>query len=324
MKKTPITLIIDDSAPFISTPYVNRDPRVTGDGRPLVEFVPNSQLFNFCDIIERHGIKGKFSIVPMAGNKGDIISGFEGTEKSEVDAWIDCVRTRLYPSFSICPEILSHCKAVDIKTGKALAEREDEWSFKQDRTTLTPYIEKAFELIKAAGFDSHGTTSPWLFGKEVENEYNIAISDALYNVYGYKNAYYFLHSRRNIPNAKPWIAYENGDRTVVSIPATVYDHFWQTMDTPETGEALIKRVADAYISEDGKSGDVIKALELGAYPILCTHWQSLFSNGLFTGLAALDEVGKRIKEHLSDRVEWVSFEDLLNEVVNNKEQYRIS
>ena len=96
------------------------------------------------------------------------------------------------------------------------------------------------------------------------------------------------------------------------------------MDTPETGEALVKHVADAYISEDGKSGDIIKALELGAYPILCTHWQSLFSNGLFTGLAALDEVGKRIKEHLSDRVEWVSFEELLQEVVNNKEQYRIS
>ena len=35
---------------------------------------------------------------------------------------------------------------VDLKTGKALPEREDEWSAHQDRTTLTPYIAKAFSI----------------------------------------------------------------------------------------------------------------------------------------------------------------------------------
>ncbi len=322
MKKAPIALIVDDSAPFISTPYVNREPKVTADGRPLIRFVPNELVFRFADTIEKNGIKGKFSIVPMAGNQGDIINGFDGIEKSEVDEWLDCVRDRIYPAFSICPEILSHCKAVDIETGKPLAEREDEWSFLQDRTTLTPYIEKAFSLIKEAGFDSHGVTSPWYFGIEVEGEYTASISQALYNVYGYKNAYYFLHSRRGVAEAKPWIAYEEGDRCVISVPATIRDHIWQTMDTPESGEEFAKRVADNYITEDGKSGDIIKALELGAYPILCTHWQSLCSNGTLTGVRALDLVGQRIKEHLSDRVEWVSFEELLDRVIADKDSFR--
>ena len=322
MKKIPITLIIDDSAPFISTPYFNRNPRVTGDGRPLVPYYPNKAIFDFADIVEKYGIKGKFSIVPMAGNQGDILNGFEGIDKSGSDAWLACAKERIYPSFSICPEVLSHCKAVDLKTGKPLAEREDEWSFSQDRTTLTPYIARAFELIRAAGFDSHGITSPWQFGIEVEKEYNIALSKALYDVYGYKNAYYFLHSRRDVPNAKPWIAHEEDGRCVVSSPATVYDYFWQTMDTPETGDELIKKVADSYITEDGKGGDIIKELELGAYPILCTHWQSLCSNGALTGIRALREVAKRINEHLLDRVEWVSFDTLLDLVISDKDNFR--
>ena len=322
MKKFPITLIIDDSAPFISTPYFNRNPRVTGDGRPLVPYYPNEAVFDFADIVEKYEIKGKFSVVPMAGNQGDILNGFEGIDKAQSDAWLDCVRERIYPSFSICPEVLSHCKAVDLKTGKPLAEREDEWSFSQDRTTLTPYITRAFELIRAAGFDSHGITSPWQFGIEVEKEYNIALSKALYDVYGYKNAYYFLHSRRNVPNAKPWIAHEEDDRCVVSIPATVYDYFWQTMDTPETGDELIRKIADSYITEDGKGGDIIKELELRAYPILCTHWQSLCSNGNLTGIRALREVAKRINEHILDRVEWVSFEELLDRVIADKDSFR--
>ena len=322
MKKTPISLIIDDSAPFVSTPYVNRDPKVTGDGRPLIRFFPNELLFKFADAVESNGIKGKFSILPMAGNQGDIINGFADVDQKDVDEWLDCVKNRIYPALSITPEMLSHCKAVDLNTGKPLDIREDEWSFLQDRSTLTPYIAKALSILKESGFDSHGVTSPWNFGIEVEGEYVAAISQALYEVYGYKNAYYFLHSRRNVPGAKPWIAYEEGDRTVVTIPATVYDYFWQTMDTPDDSDELVRRVADGYITEDGKGGDIIKELELGAYPILCTHWQSLCSNGNLTGVRALDLVGQRVKKHLSDRVEWVSFEDLLERVVADKDNFR--
>lgn len=322
MKKTPISFIIDDSAPAVCTPFFNRENKFTADGRPLIPYYPNEAIFTLADIIEEHGVKGKFSILPMACNQGDIINGFEGVDKSLVDEWLKCARERIYPAFSICPEILSHCKAVDLSTGKPLDEREDEWSAHQDRTTLTPYIKKAFELIKAAGFDSHGVTSPWHFGEEVENEYNVAISDALYEVYGYKSAYYFLHSKRNQPNIKPWINHEDGDKCVVSVPSTVYDYIWQTIDTPDTSEEFVMRVADSYITEDGKGGDIVRALEMNSYVIPCTHWQSLCSNGLLTGLRVLREVARRVNKNLSDRVEWMSFEDILKYIENNKESFR--
>ena len=75
MKKVPISLIIDDPAPVISVFYEHATNRIMKDGRSLVPTYSNDLLFRFCDIVEERGIKGKFSVVPMPGNKGDILSG---------------------------------------------------------------------------------------------------------------------------------------------------------------------------------------------------------------------------------------------------------
>ena len=322
MKKIPICLIVDDPAPLISVYAAHADTPFTKDGRPLVETYPIELLYRFAEMVQRRGMKGKFSVVPMPANKGDILNGLEGIDQKLVDEWLDCVRTRIYPAFSICPEMLSHNKAVDLQTGRALPLREDVWASTQDRSTLTPYITRALELIKKANFDCHGVISPWYFGKEVENEYVAAISKAMYDVYGYKNAFYFLHQLRGVPGVKPWIAYEEDDKCVVSIPGVSKDWVWETMDTTDTSDAFVSRTADLYITADGKGGCIIKELELGAYPTICTHWQSVCSNGLGTGIRVLDEVGRRINEHLSDRVEWASFEDVLDLVVQNKDHFR--
>ena len=108
MAKIPISLIIDDPAPRVFVYYEHADVRFTGDGRPLVDEVPNQFLDDFCDVIEKRGIRGKFSVVPMPGGRGDIVSGIPGFEKAEVDAWLETVRSRVAAQFSICPEILTH------------------------------------------------------------------------------------------------------------------------------------------------------------------------------------------------------------------------
>ena len=117
---------------------------------------------------------------------------------------------------------------------------------------------------------------------------------------------------------KPYKAYEKDGYCLVSIPGTIGDGFWQTKDTTEASEDYIKQVADVYISADGKTGSIIDALKNGDYPILLTHWQSLNSNGLNTGLRALELVTKRVEEHLKDKVEWMSFEEMMNMTLNEK------
>lgn len=319
--KVPISLMIDDPSPILSVYYTHHKTGFTDDGRPVIREFPNSFLFDFCDIVEKYGIKGKFSVVPMPGNCGDIIKGIDGVDFDEMKIWLDTVKKRIAPNFSICPEMLTHNEAIDLKTGKSTGINEKLWSNMQDRTTLTPYIEKALSVLKEADFDVCGVWSPWYFANEVEGEYVVAISRAIYNVYGKKDAWYYLHSLTDEKNAKPWIAYEEDGRNLVSIPVTVSDMLWQTIHTTENDEKYIDSIADLYITEDGKQGKIVEVLEKGSYPIMLTHWQSLASNGLYTGLKILDKVAQRVNDNLSDKVQWTKTEDLMNYVVNNRDDF---
>ena len=319
--KTPISWIIDDPAPIISVYYEHAGKSTTNDGRPLIPTYPNEWLYQFCDIIEKRGIKGKFSLVPMPGNKGDIVNGLDGVSDDDLNAWLDCVKKRVIPSFSIGPEMLSHHKAVDLATGKALELNERDWASTQDRSSFVPYISKALSLIKEVGINAIGVTSPWDFGIEVESEYEFSISKSVKDVTGSDKAWFFLRGLRDRPNAKPWVAYDDEGRTLVSIPATTRDCIWATIDTPRTDDEYVSEVADKLITSDGKEGQILQVLETGGYPILVTHWQSLMSNGLLTGLKVMDEVGRRVQANLSDRVQWMSFEEITDMVLANKEAY---
>lgn len=317
MEKLPISLIIDDPAPRVFVYYEHATSRFTGDGRPLKDEVPNSFLNDFCAVMERWGLRGKFSVVPMPGGRGDIVNGVPGLPKHEIDEWIDTVRTRVMKYFSICPEILTHAQAVDLENGALLEMNERDWAQDKDRTTLTPYIAKALELLQRAGIPATGVTSPWDFGIEVEDEYVAAISEAFHRVQGAEDCWYFLRGLHNVPNAKPWVALSEGGRNVVSVPATTDDHFWQMMNTTDTSDAYVSAVADELITADGSAGEIIDVINSGGWPILITHWQSLFSNGLGTGLRALDEVARRIDRNLGDRVQWYSSEGIMRLVLED-------
>ena len=319
--KIPVSLIVDDPAPIISVYYEHAASRTTSDGRPLIPTYPNEILDRFCDIVEKHGIKGKYSVIPMPGNKGDIVNGLEGVSRDDLDEWLDTVKTRLVPYFSICPEMLTHHKAVDLATGGALPMNERDWASTQDRTTLIPYISKALAILKDAGFSPIGVTSPWDFGIEVEDEYEAAISRAVFDTCGSNEAWFFLRQLRNVPKARPWVALSEEGRTLVSIPSTLKDCNWRTINCPDTSDEYVSRAADEILTEDGKSGEFVRVLESGGYPILLMHWQGLMSNGLGTGLRILDEVARRINLHYSDKVEWMSFEEIMRLVVDNPAEY---
>lgn len=321
--KIPVSLIVDDPAPIISVYYEHAASRTTSDGRPLIPTYPNEMLDRFCDIVEKHGIKGKYSVIPMPGNKGDIVNGLEGVSRDDLDEWLDTVKARLVPYFSICPEMLTHHKAVDLATGGALPMNERDWASTQDRTALIPYISRALAILKDAGFSPIGVTSPWDFGIEVEDEYEQSISRAVLDTCGSNEAWFFLRQLRNVPKAKPWVALSEEGRTLVAIPGTLKDCNWQTINCPDTSDEYVSRAADEILTEDGKSGEFVRVLESGGYPIMLMHWQGLMSNGLGTGLRILDEVARRINLHYSDKVEWMSFEEIMRLVVDNPADHPI-
>jgi len=313
MQKTPISITIDDGCPLIHRMYHSLWPKRDAEGRPItaegnlvVPDVPNSFLVRFCDIVEKHGIKGNYSIIPMPTKQGDIINGIGGHDIAALQEWLSIVKKRLTPYFDFCPEIITHGHALDLATGKFTDLDEETWASTKDRTVLTPYIQRALEMLKAVGIDANGVTSPWSFGIHVEEEYQAAIAEAQKCVHDRSFSWYFLRSDRESPNVKPWVALQEDGKTLVHIPGTIEDALWQTIDCSRTDEAYINEIVDSLITEDGKSGAFVERLNAGSWPIMVTHWQSLFSNGQETGLTILDKAMERVNRLLGDRVAWLS------------------
>lgn len=324
LTKTPISLIVDDSCPLVHVfahhwRDVHHYPLVTADGRDYPLWIPNSFLDRYCDVVERWGMAGKFSIVPAPAGLGDVVRGIEGHDPALTREWLDTARRRLSARWDFCSEGITHNLAVNLETGEYFPEGENEWSQQQDRATLTPYLTYQLQLLKDAGVDATGVTSPWVFGIEVEPEYIVSIVAAQKAVYNRDFSWYFLHMLFKKPNldARPWIAYQEGPTTLVSIPATVDDFWWPTIESPRTDPAWISELTDKMLTSDGKSGKIRKILEAGGMPVILTHWQSLFSNGLESGLAVLHELGRRVHEHLGDEVEWLSFSEIAHLTANH-------
>lgn len=309
--RVPIALLVDDPCPLVHVyrwhwEEVHNHPPTTKDGRPLLDVIPNAFLDRFCDVVERHSMAGKFSIVPAPAGRGDIVQGIAGFDPSLTQAWLAIMQQRLAARFDFCPEGLTHNWAVDLTTGAMLPQSEVQWSYSQNRTTLTPYLTRQLELLKAVGIDVTGITSCWTFGQQVEAEYIMAMVQALQTVYPRKLAWYFLHIWHRFPASRPYIAYQRAGTTLVSINSTVDDFFWETIDSPRTDPAYIAAVTDKLLTADGQAGAIRAVLNAGGWPILMTHWQSFFSNGLETGLAVLDLLGQRVNSALAGEVEWLT------------------
>jgi len=324
MSPAPICLIVDDPCPGLHLFYFHAARRyrggaadsrpLTADGRPLLSTIPNAMLERFCDIAEEFGLRGKFSIVPRPGAAGSINSRLEGVPVAEMQQWLNLARERVTPQFDITPEMITHDWAIDLATMQPLQENEHDWSQHQTVETLRPYIAFALMELKQAGFDATGVTSPWHFGEEVEGDYARAILEAQEEAYGRQETWYFLRSS-GAADAKAEVMILETDeagrrRSCVSVIATCPDRIWPTMDTPRTDAEYIGEVADLYLTADGKGGRIAELVAGGGDIVLCTHWQSLYSNGTLTGLGVLAEIARRVRDSLGDAVQWTKCSDL--------------
>jgi hypothetical protein len=301
---TPIAFMVDDGCPLVHVYRVHwvevhhRAP-VTESGAPLLETVPNSFLADFCDLCEHYGVRGKFSIVPAPGGRDDVVRGIEGYPPEETVWWLDTVKARLLKGFDISPEGLTHNLAIDLATGSTLPVGENEWSQTQTRETLRPYLIRGLQLLKEVGIDATGFTSPWAFGIEVEDEYTAAMMDAQREVWGREDSWYFLHSISDKPSQRPWVARREGTGRLVSIPATVPDLWWRTINEPEADLTAIAHQAYEH---------AVRNAEAGGIPVVLTHWQSQFSNGSAAGLRALEQFFELV--HRDGRFTWTRCSDL--------------
>ncbi len=296
----PVSFLLDDPAPLRNPMFFHRGFR--GD----VEVVPNAFLSAFADVAERWGIRGKFSLLPYPFGLGRIDRELDGISAAELAEFLHLVRQRVTPLFDLTPEMLTHWNALDLATGRLLPLWEHEWSRRQTRATLTPYLARALEILNAVDLPANGITSPWNFGHGVEGEYVPAILAAQRQVNDLTLTWYFLDFDEEAQHLPPRVMHLDpaAREAVVSIVVcTQMDMAWPTqLGAPATTDALI--------NADGTEGRMVELLRARSPVAFASHWQSLFSNGSAAGLAALEELARRLHDAYGSTVRWTTCSEL--------------
>jgi len=313
MLKVPMSLIVDDWSVCCIDRLRRLDSRRTHEC--LVDLLSLGEL----------GVRGKLSLIPciVKSNRehtllGCIDRGIKGVSKEELLKTLYLVRTKAVEYFDITPEVLTHSLTIDLKSGKLLDETEWEWSQRQDLESLKEYIARALSILRKVGIVASGVTSPCDFGREVEGIYAQAVLEAEKVVNGITLTWYFLHVEPHRNYITPRLMYFNEEdkEAVVSIISCSKDYLGKSRveavhDDPH-------KLADAWITDDGRGGRLIDLYRRRSYLVFHTHWWNTHGEDNKVGFNALKETILRINKILGDSVIWMKCSEIARYFVTSK------
>ncbi len=305
----PVSLILDDGVPVINPLYYYRMQVNQKEYDQHVSHIPLDFLEQFAGVVQKWGIRGKFTIIPYPAGLGSILDGWEGCDKAELESWLALARSAIAPSFDITPEILTHTRALDLKTHQLLPEAEQIWMDGRSQAELSEYMRTATGLLRQAGFTPGGITQPVTF-KGDRPSYDQAVLEAI-RPQGQADpagtvAFYFIdfcEDKAPVPLHPVVLLDREKGEAVVSMLAYADDYCWNGQYPGQPGYL---EEADGLISADGQSGRLVELLRAGAWATFCTHWQSQYANGSRQGLAGMEVVADRLANTFGPRLLWMT------------------
>jgi len=333
MNRCPVTLLIDDPSPCINPLYyfASQVPKDAVDYHytknkgqwyfdsdtefkfPIVPTIDQEFVHEFAEWVRSTNVLGKISVVPYPAGLGRIDRKLVGFPKDRVTDFVSTFKKEVSQKFDIGPEMLTHTRALNLKTGKlASGISEHDWSQKQDAITLTKYLSFALRILQSAGLEPSGVTSPCNFGMYVEDEYVKAVLTAGSSVLGKKVLWYFLNVDAESPIVDHKVMYldREGGEAVVSLIGSMNDPLWTAQFTDLPYEIWEQERIHPVLSSDGTTGRIAEQVRSGSYVTIVTHWQSLYSNGSRYGLKGLGELVSRINKLLGERILWMRCTEL--------------
>ena len=296
----PIFFIVDDPAPCLNLAFFEQYFE-----RGHVRDVPNAFTSAWADLVEEFGVRGKFSVLAIPAALGRIDRPLPDVTPADQEEFLRIVRERVSPQMDICIEFLTHFLAWDIRRDRPLDYTEKTMAPHTDRGHLTEYFAYGLRILHDLGLNPTGATSPGASCVEIEGQYQAAIRDAVREVTGRPIAWYFLHVDLRSPVVLPRVMSldrERGEACVTMVSAG-NDPSWNTQwERPST--------LDDLITVDGQAGRLVELFRNHSVIGFHTHWQSLFSEGRWTGLRDLRTTLGRIREHFGDGVAWTKCSDL--------------
>ena len=319
--RVPVSLIIDDSTCLVNMAHFGIPQfaevfpaQYKQDWKKLPREIPDSFVREFGEWCHEKGVKGKYSIVPYPACTGWVSRFIPGWSKKELADSLSLVRDLIMPDWDIHPEMVSHTRVIDLKTGQpfpfpAPEYMENwEWSQKKSADELAAYQAYALNILKEAGLPCEGLTTPGGYGGKNQDNLAKGSLQSVRDVFGAEIPHYFrdLFTEKGVSVA-PRVLYPAGldgpdPECVVSILGCTGDWFggW---DGLEPGSA------DKFISSDLGSGRLVDVIESGEPAIMVCHWPGIWYNGDRVGFNILKEVVSRL-DRKYDNLTWMKLSEI--------------
>ncbi len=322
--RVPVSYIIDDSTclvnlnrfamPQFDAAFQGSNATYHRNWQDWPVEIPDRFIRRFGEWCADQGIRGKFSLVPYPACVGRLDRELPGWSAREVADSLKLVRDVMTPNWDIHPEMVTHTRIIDLKTGHPVAERSlkfmENWDWTTGRSAdeIAAYMVYALKILKEVGMPVSGITTPGGFGNRALPQLSVASFQAVRDVFGAEIPHYFRHAfDRGTESVAPRVENVAGlqssnPQCVVSIVACTGDWTGGWDNTTPVG-------ADAYITADLQRGRLVEVIERGEPACLISHWTGIHHNGAELGFGIFREVVRRLHTRF-DHLVWMKLSEL--------------
>ena len=321
--RVPVGLIIDDSTclvnlnrfamPQFDTAWGGQRKTYHRDWKRWPTEIPDSFVRKFGEWCAEHSVKGKYSIVPYPACVGRLDREVPGWSRKELNDSIKLVRELMMPNWDIHPEMVTHTRVIDLKTGHPYQEHSPRFMENWDWTTgksvdeLASYHAYALQILKNIDLPCEGLTTPGGYGNKALPQLSQATFESVRDVFGAEIPHYFRHLYTDERSVAPSVEYARGldgndPHCVVSIVGCTGDWTGGWDNVEPAG-------ADKFITEDLQSGRMVDVITRGEPAMMVCHWTGIHWNGEEKGFKVFQTVVKRLHERF-DNLVWMKLSEL--------------
>jgi hypothetical protein len=280
--RVPVDLIIDDATCLVNLNKfaIPQFAAAWGAGSNYEKYkwrewpneIPDTFVRKFGEWCAGHGVKGKYSIVPYPACVGRLDRMLPGWTQRELNDSLELVRQVMTPNWDIHPELVTHTRVIDTKTGHPYPDHStkfmENWDWATGRSVdeIADYMTYALRILKSVGLPCEGITTPGGFGNRARPQLAQATLQSVRDVYGAEVPHYF----RDLfddgeQSVAPRVEYASGldgpePRCVVSILGCTGDWTGGWDNTPPGG-------VDKFITEDLQKGRMVDVRSQRAHHI---------------------------------------------------------
>ena len=321
--RVPLSFIIDDSTclvnmgKFCMPQFAATYPERADYQQPWQDWpdeIPDAFVRQFGTWCAEHGVKGKYSIVPYPACVGWLDRTLPGWSQKQLSDSLQLVRDLMVPNWDIHPEMITHTRVIDLKTGRPFQDyspKHMENSYPQEDVSvdyLASYLAYALKILKNCDLPCEGITTPGGFGNRVKDKLPQAVFEAVRDVYGSELPHYFKYVANGDESTEPRLEAMRDEATLtpsltVNVPAGTGDWFggW---------EGAAESQGQKYCNEDATSGRMVELIEQRRPAVMLCHWPGMYCGGSLAGFHDFQQVVTRLDGRFSKETIWMKVSEI--------------